>query len=74
MAKSTRRARRRKLKQLQTDQNTTTAAAVNKTSKKQSKAAQFRQEYAYVLKDLRRIFALAAVMFALLILLNLLLQ
>jgi len=34
----------------------------------------FEQEYAYVLKDLRRIFALAALMFVLLIILNIVLQ
>lgn len=34
----------------------------------------FRQEYAYVLKDLRHILILAVVMFALLVLLNLLLK
>lgn len=33
---------------------------------------QFRLEYAYVIKDLRAVFILAAVMFLLLILLNLL--
>ena len=35
---------------------------------------QFRQEYAYVLKDLRTIFILAAIMFALLIAINLIAQ
>ena len=34
----------------------------------------FRQEYAYVIKDLRRVFLLAGAMFVLLIALNLLLQ
>lgn len=37
-------------------------------------AEQFRSEYAYVLKDLRQVLVLAAVMFALLIALNLFLQ
>lgn len=37
-------------------------------------AEHFQQEYAYVLKDLRKILILAAAMFLLLILLNLLLQ
>ncbi|MEW5986380.1 MAG: hypothetical protein AB1791_07080 [Chloroflexota bacterium] len=37
-------------------------------------AEEFKAEYAYVLKDLRRVFALAAVMFTLLILLNLFLR
>lgn len=35
---------------------------------------QFRQEYAYVLKDLRQVLILAVVMFALLIALNLFLR
>lgn len=35
---------------------------------------QFQLEYGYVLKDLRRVFILAAIMFILLIALNLLLQ
>lgn len=35
---------------------------------------QFQQEYAYVIKDLRQVFLLAAVMFILLIVLNLILQ
>jgi hypothetical protein len=35
---------------------------------------QFRQEYAYVLKDLRWVFTLAGIMFALLIVLNLILR
>ncbi len=35
---------------------------------------QFRQEYAYVLKDLRQVLVLAVVMFALLIALNLFLR
>jgi hypothetical protein len=35
---------------------------------------QFRQEYAYVLKDLRQVLILAVVMFALLILVNVILR
>lgn len=35
---------------------------------------QFKQDYAYVLRDLQRIFLLAAFMFALLIILNLVIQ
>jgi len=38
------------------------------------KIAEFQQEYAYVIKDLRYIFILAGVMFTILILLNLFLQ
>lgn len=39
-----------------------------------SSTDQFRHEYTYVVKDLRRVLVLAAIMFALLIALNLLLQ
>lgn len=42
--------------------------------KKRDGNSVFAQEYAYVLKDLRRVFALAAVMFVLLIILNIVLQ
>lgn len=35
---------------------------------------QFREEYGYVIRDLRRVFVLAAVMFTLLIVLNLVLR
>ncbi len=42
--------------------------------KKLTKDEQFRLDYAYVLKDLRTVFILAAIMFALLIALNLFLQ
>lgn len=35
---------------------------------------QFQMEYSYVIKDLRRVFILAGIMFTLLIALNLLLQ
>ncbi len=47
-------------------------AAPRQSAKKQ--AATFREEYAYVVKDLRHVLILAAVMFALLIALNLVLQ
>jgi hypothetical protein len=39
-----------------------------------SSTDQFRLEYAYVVKDLRRVLILAAIMFTLLIAINLLLQ
>lgn len=42
--------------------------------KKQSSAEQFRLEYAYVVRDLRRVILLALAMFALLIALNLIIQ
>jgi hypothetical protein len=45
----------------------------NATDKKRDSNTTFAQEYAYVLKDLRRVFVLAAVMFVLLIVLNIVL-
>jgi hypothetical protein len=47
--------------------------AVDSDSKRDGNSA-FAQEYSYVLKDLRRVFALAAIMFVLLIVLNIVLQ
>jgi len=44
------------------------------TDKKRDGNSNFAQEYAYVVKDLRRVFALAAFMFVLLIVLNIVLQ
>ncbi len=41
---------------------------------KRSGSSSFSQEYAYVLKDLRRVFILAGFMFVLLIFLNIILQ
>lgn len=55
------------------NQNSGTAKTAAKESKL-SKSEQFRLEYAYVFKDLRTVFILAAIMFALLIVLNLILQ
>ena len=43
-------------------------------SKEEKTAEKFRLEYAYVIKDLRTIFILASIMFALLIALNLFLN
>ncbi len=37
-------------------------------------AEQFQMEYAYVIRDLRRVFILAGIMFTLLIILNIVLQ
>lgn len=48
--------------------------AVDSSGKKLSKEEQFKLEYAYVFRDLRTIFILAALMFALLIALNLILR
>ncbi len=66
MAKD-RASRRARLRQQMAEDN-------NQTDKKRDSNANFSQEYAYVLKDLWRIFVLAAVMFVLLIVLNLVLQ
>lgn len=66
MAKD-RASRRARLRQQTADDNQ------QKDSKRDSNA-EFSQEYAYVLKDLRWVFALAGIMFVLLILLNILLQ
>ncbi len=54
--------------------NSPTASKSGKLSRSESTAEEFRVEYAYVLKDLRRVFILAAFLFALLIALNLILQ
>ena len=66
MAKD-RKSRRARLRQQ-------TADDASSSDKKRNSNATFAQEYAYVLKDLRRVFALAAVMFVLLIILNIVLQ
>ncbi|MCA9954612.1 MAG: hypothetical protein H6657_12010 [Ardenticatenaceae bacterium] len=42
--------------------------------KRRDSNVSFAEEYAYVLKDLRWVFALAAIMFVLLVVLNLVLQ
>lgn len=48
--------------------------AADSKTKRLSSTEQFQQEYAYVLKDLRFIFVLAGIMFALLIIINLILR
>lgn len=79
MAKKVRRVkkkRRTKKQSAATRENIekTTPAAETSTEPQLSSTEQFRQEYAYVVKDLRRVLILAVIMFALLIALNLLLQ
>lgn len=64
MAKRVRRPRRR-------SDTTTTVAEESTPTKSLSAQEEFEAEYAYVLKDLRWVFILAAIMFALLIALNL---
>jgi hypothetical protein len=79
MAKKVRRVKKKRQQKKQTapvqeDIKTTTPAAEIPAESQLSSTEQFRQEYAYVVKDLRRVLVLAAIMFALLIALNLLLQ
>ncbi|MCP4419962.1 MAG: hypothetical protein GY805_25400 [Chloroflexi bacterium] len=66
MAKD-RASRRARVRQKTADNST-------QSDNKQGDNALFAREYSYVLKDLRRVFALAAVMFVLLIILNIVLQ
>jgi hypothetical protein len=67
MAKKVRRPRKRRV-----DSSPALSAAEEKTPTRSISAQEeFEAEYAYVLKDLRWVFILAAIMFALLIALNL---
>ncbi|MDX1416963.1 MAG: hypothetical protein R3293_22355 [Candidatus Promineifilaceae bacterium] len=80
MAKKVRRVKKKKRRQSspQTADDLLSNEAVETvdTPVKHSISAseQFRLDYAYVVKDLRRVLLLAGAMFALLIILNLLLQ
>ena len=79
MAKKVRRVKKKRQQKKHTAPaqegiKTTTPAAEIFTEPQMSSTEQFRLEYAYVVKDLRRVLVLAAIMFALLIALNLLLQ
>lgn len=56
------------------DKKEETAEAKAALKTKLNPEEQFRQEYAYVLKDLRQVLILAIAMFALLILLNVVLR
>lgn len=69
MAKKVRRVRKKN----SSEQEDSPEAKIALKTKLNSKE-QFRQEYAYVLKDLRQVLTLAVVMFALLILLNVILR
>jgi len=70
----------RRVRKTHAQQKTTTSAgkvpSAGQTNGKprQTSAERFRQEYAYVIKDLRRVFILAAAMFILLVVLNLALR
>ena len=69
MAKKVRRPKRRR------PESVASTDSEEKTSSKSVTAQEaFESEYAYVLRDLRWVFILAAVMFALLIVLNLILH
>ncbi len=80
MAKKVRRVRKKKRKQTTSqpvDEITTEEASEtidNLGKQSLSSSEQFKLDYAYVVKDLRRVLLLAGAMFALLIILNLLLQ
>ncbi len=78
MAKKVRRVKKKQKKQTNSVQEEAAAPAVLDADvaavQKLNSTEQFRLEYAYVVKDLRRVLVLAAVMFALLIVINLLLQ
>lgn len=71
MAKKVRRVRRSGAQQ-QAAQSA--SEQVNETPARRDSTERFRQEYAYVLKDLRHILLLAVAMFILLIVLNLVLR
>lgn len=70
MAKKVRRVRQTN----NGDKKEETADAKVALKTKLNPEEQFRQEYAYVLKDLRQVLILAVVMFALLILVNVILR
>ena len=79
MAKKVRRVKKKRQKKKQTapvqvDTAATVPDAESSSGPPLSSTEQFRLEYAYVVKDLRRVLILAAIMFALLIAINLLLQ
>ncbi|MFN2136127.1 MAG: hypothetical protein ACK2UK_09250 [Candidatus Promineifilaceae bacterium] len=71
MAKKVRRVKKKKQTAATVSVPESTAAAV---AEKVSPAESFRQEYSYVVRDLRRMLLLSAAMFLLLIALNLLVQ
>ena len=68
MAKKRKRASKKAERKVEKATAETAASSISSTEK------QFRNEYAYVVKDLRTIFLLATVMFVLLISLNLFLR
>lgn len=67
-------AKKRRVRKTSANEKEQTGDAKIALKTKLNPEEQFRQEYAYVLKDLRQVLVLAVVMFALLILLNVLLS
>ena len=74
MAKKVRRVRQKGGSKQSNNKKEGTPDAKVALKTKLNPKEQFRQEYAYVLKDLRQVLTLAVVMFALLILLNIVLR
>ncbi len=73
MAKKVRRVKKKK-QSAPTTENAVEKQAAESVLTKITSAEAYRQEYAYVIKDLRRLLVLSAAMFILLIVLNLILQ
>jgi hypothetical protein len=73
MAKKVRRVKKKK-RSTAVVESTAEKPAEKVASAKEKSAESFRQEYAYVVKDLRRLLLLSGALFLLLIVLNLLLQ
>lgn len=71
MAKKVRRVRKNKQSSAEQAPQAASAPSSKAAVTTDPTAEEFEQEYSYVLKDLRRVFILAAVMFVLLIALNL---
>lgn len=77
MAKKVRRVKKKKqsVPAVESISENTTDQVVEKVVSAKEKAAEsFQQEYAYVVKDLRRLLLLSGALFLLLIVINLLLQ
>jgi hypothetical protein len=75
MAKKVRRVKKGKRPELATESTTASEKTAEKVAAaKETSAEAFQQEYAYVVRDLRRVLLLSGAMFVLLIALNLLLR
>lgn len=73
MAKKVRRVKKKR-RSAPVAERTAAEPTEKPVSAKEKSVESFRQEYAYVIKDLRRLLLLSGAMFILLIVLNLLLQ